>query len=179
MPEAKPSSPNLLQMVAISAILVAALIFLVITMNTGDILWFWPNYDEIAYRIIVHCYGTDVEVKSGRPAFEALNTVVNESLSGTKRWDEITMSDVTYQEYQTSPVMMVIELMYSPSVGIHSQYKFYKTLDTLVIPLDGRHAESNTVFGRRGKFNLSGSFHVESIAPILEAVQENGICQKP
>jgi hypothetical protein len=49
----------------------------------------------------------------------------------------------------------------------------------MFIPLDGRHASSNSIFGRRGDFTLSGSFHVNSIAPILEAVQANGICQKP
>jgi len=179
MPEVKPSSPNLLQMAVISIALMAALVFFIIAVNTGDLLWFSSGYDEVAYRIVVHCYGSDVEVEPGSPEFTALNSAVNESLSGSKRWDELTMSDETYQDYQSSPVSMVVELTYSYPVGIHSQYKFYKSLDTLIIPLVGRHSEYNSIFGRRGEFFLSGSFHVKSIAPILEAVQENGICQKP
>jgi hypothetical protein len=74
---------------------------------------------------------------------------------------------------------MVLDLVYDPVVRIHSFYSFYKNINQLIVPLDGRHASTNAVFGRRGEFSLSGSFHFDSIAPILEAVKANGICQKP
>jgi len=179
MPEAKPSSPSILKAALIGIVIFAGLLFMITAMNTEDLLWFWPVFKEVPVDIIVHCYGTDVEIQPGQPAFEQVNNAVNRSLTGTKRWDDLSMSDVTYQDYQTSPTMMTIELVYDPPVSIHSQYAFFKDVNRLIIPLDGRHATANAVFGRTGGFTNSGSYHVGSTAPIVTALKEQGICSKP
>lgn len=179
MPEAKPQTPSLLRAGLLGIGIFAVLLFLITAMNTGDLLWFWPTFKEVPVEITVHCYGTDVPVKPGQPAFEALNNAVNTSLSGSKRWDGLSMSDETYQEYQTSPAVMVLELRYDPGVRIHSQYAFYKDVNNLIIPLEGRHVITNPVFGRTHGITNSGSFHVKSIEPITIALQEQGVCQKP
>ena len=155
------------------------LLFLITAMNTGDLLWFWPIFNQVPVGITVHCYGTDVQVKPGQPAFEVVNNAVNTSLSRAKRWDQLSMSDSSYQEYQTSPAVMVVELSYDPPVRIHSQYAFFKAVNKLIIPLDGRHASVNAVFGRTRGFTNAGSFHIKSTAPIVTALQEQGICTKP
>lgn len=179
MPEAKPHSPSLLKAALIGLAGFAVLLFLITAMNTGDLLWFWLNFKEVPVDIVVHCYGTDMQVKPGQPAFEVVNDAVNTSLSGAKRWDDLSMSDSTYQEYQTSPSMMVVELSYDPAVRIHSQYAYFKAVNKLIIPLDGRHVTTNPVFGRTGKFTNSGSYHVQSTTPIVTALQDQGICTKP
>ncbi len=147
-------------------------------MNTGDLLWFWPVFNQVPVGMLVHCYGKDVEVKPGQPAFEAVTKAVNTSLTGSKRWDDTSMSEVTYQEYKTSPDMMVIELHYDPPATIHSWYAFFKSVNWLVIPLDGRHAATNAVFGLEGSFIDPGSYHVNTTAPIVEALKQQGICSK-
>jgi len=179
MAEAKPHSPSLLKAGISGVVIFGVVLFAVIAMNTRDILWFWPVFKEIPFEIVVHCYGTDVEVKPGEPAFEAVTNAVNTSLTGSKRWDDVSMSDVTYQEYQTGPTMMVIELSYDPPVTIHSQYAFFKKVNRLIIALDGRHAQTNPVFARTGDYSNPGSYHVESTAPITTTLQEQGICSKP
>lgn len=178
MPEYKPSSPSALKAGISGVVIFGVILFAVIAMNTGDLLWFWPVFKEIPVEIIVHCYGTDLEVKPGQPAFEAVTNAVNTSLTGSKRWDDTSMSDVTYQEYKTSQSVMVIELHYDPPVAIHSQYAFMKSVNWLVIPLDGRHAATNAVFGLEGRFTDPGSYHVSSTAPIVTALQDQGICTK-
>jgi hypothetical protein len=179
MPEAKPHQSSCLKAVLIGAVIFGGLLFMVTAMNTGDLLWFWPVFKEVPVDITVHCYGKDVQVNPGQPAFEVVNGAVNSSLTGVKRWDDLSMSNVTYQEYQTSPTMMVIELSYDPPARIHSQYAFFKNVNKLIIPLDGRHALANPIFGRTGEFTNSGSYHVKSTAPIVTALQEQGICTKP
>lgn len=178
MPEVKPATPKVFEMALITTVLIALLVYFVISLNTQDLLWFIPTFDEVPRQIVVHCYGNDVEVEPST-AFEAINEAFNETLSGRKRWDQLTMSDETYQEYLNSPTMMTLELVYDPTVRVHSHYAFYKNVNRMFVPLDGRHASTNAIFGRVGDFTLSGSFHVNSIAPVLEAVQENEICQKP
>jgi hypothetical protein len=176
--ETKPNSPSLLKAGIFGVVIFGLLLFGVVAMNTGDLLWFWPVFKEVPVGMIVHCYGTDVEVKPGQPAFEVVTNAVNTSLTGSKRWDDTSMSDVTYQEYKTSPTMMVLELHYDPPVSIHSQYAFFKSVNWLVIPLDGRHASTNAVFGLEGSFTDPGSYHVNSTAPIVTALKEQGICTK-
>lgn len=178
MSEAKPSSPSLLKAGISGVVIFGIIIFAVVALNTGDLQWFSSGFKEVPVDIIVHCYGTDVEVKPGLPAFEAVNNAVNTSLTGSKRWDETTMSDVTYQEYKTSPSVMVIELHYDPPVTIHSQYMFFKSVSWLIIPLDGRHAATNAVFGLESGHTTPGSYHVNSTEPIVTALQEQGVCTK-
>ena len=146
MPEVKPSSPSLLRAVISGVVIFGAILFGVIAMNTGDLLWFWPVFREVPVGMTVNCYGTNIEIQPGTP-FESVNNAVNSALTGVKRWDQLSMSDATYQEYQTSASMMVLQLHYDPPVTIHSQYAFMKSVNWLIIPLDGRHAPTNPVFG--------------------------------
>jgi hypothetical protein len=111
--------------------------------------------------------------------FREMTDRINLALTGRKRWDQLSMSEITYQEYQTSPSVLVVEIFYSPLIRIHSRYKFFGSVDTLVIPLVGRHAYTNPVFGRTNDFPVAGSLHVESTTPILEYIQERGICEQP
>jgi hypothetical protein len=177
MDRARPN-PSLLQVGAIAIIGVGLMAFLIISFNTGDLLWFLPGFDGIPAGILVNCYGQDVVVNAGDSSFQAVNEAVNSTLSGTKRWDQLSLSDATYAEYQTSPDMMVMELTYDPPVGLHSFYKFFKNVDTMIIPLDGRHAQTNAVFGLlRGNIE-AGSLHVPTMQPILDALEREEICQK-
>ena len=168
-----------MQVLMIAGVTVAIIVFAIITMNTGDVLWFWPVFDGSSQRILIHCYGEEIMIEPDDLVFEPVNLAVNQSISGTKRWDSLSMSDATYEEYQTNPTMIVIELGYNPPERIHSFYKFFKSFDTLIIPLDGRHAAFNTVFGRLRGQTLAGSFHVEDTTDIITTLAEQELCQKP
>jgi hypothetical protein len=117
-------------------------------MSTQDLLWVWPFFSEQSYEIDLHCYGEVVKFKPGSTQFNKLTDLVNDSISGSKNWDGTTLSDDSYSYYQTSDDVMVIELFYAPPVRIHTFYKFYGNVDTIIIPLDGRHSETNALFGR-------------------------------
>jgi len=86
---------------------------------------------------------------------------------------------VTYEEYQSHPKMMVVELTYPKPIRVHSRYKFFSNVDRIIIPLVGRHAQSNAVFGRRFDFPIPGSFHVDDIEPIKNHLTENDLCAEP
>lgn len=172
-------APSILQVVVIAAVTFLVIVFAIITMNTGDILWFWPIFSGEPHRIVVHCYGEDLVIQPGDAAYAPINSAVKDSLSGSKRWDSLSMSDVTYDDYQSSSVMMILELGYNPPSRIHSFYKFFKSFDTLVIPLDGRHASTNTIFGRLRGNTLAGSMHVDDLKNITATLSEQELCQKP
>lgn len=155
------------------------LIYGIIALNTGDWLWISPVFDYQPRSIVVYCFGHEVMIAPGSEQFTTLVELVNQTLSGRKRWDSLTMSDETYREYQTRPDMMVVELAYPAPIRVHSRYKYFSNVDKIIIPLVGRHAQTNAVFGRRFDFPAGGSFHVNSTAPIKAYLIDNGICSPP
>lgn len=161
------------------AVILLLSIYGFISLNTGDLLWFWPKFDEQPAAMVVHCYGQDIALEPGGAPFSEITALVNQGLSGSKRWDPLSLSDVTYQEYQSSPRMMTLEVFYEPPVRIHSQYKFFSDVDTLVIPLDGRHAQYHVVFGRSHGITGPGSFPLDTVPLIAEYLGQEGLCTKP
>jgi hypothetical protein len=163
-------------MAGMAIIVLVPLIYLIIAMNTGDLLWASPVFNYQPQTIIIHCFGEDVYLKSGTPDFEAMTDLVNKNLSGRKRWDSITISNETYQDYQSHPQMMVVELTYPKPIRVHSRYKFFSNVDRLIIPLVGRHAETKAIFGRRLEFSTAGSFHVNDLTGIKDFLADNELC---
>jgi hypothetical protein len=178
MPEAKKNDPSVLKAFVFGVVIFGLIAFAVMALNTQDILWFWPVFNETPVQIEVNCYGKNMHVNPGTNAFTTLNAAVNSSLTGVKRWDETTMSQTTYQDYQTSSSVLVLRLHYDPPATVHSQYAFMKSVNWLVIPLVGRHADTYAVFGLEGAYIDPGSYHINSTTQIVNALQQQGICTK-
>jgi hypothetical protein len=163
-------------MAGMAVLTIVPIIYLIIAINTGDLLWASPIFNYEPRSIVIHCFGEDVYPEAGSAAFMALTDLVNRSLSGRKRWDSLSLSDSTYQDYQSHPQMMVVELFYSEPIRIHSRFKFFSNVNRIIIPLVGRHAQLNSVFGRRNDFPAAGSFHVNDLAPLKAYLSENELC---
>jgi hypothetical protein len=174
--DTQPASPSLLRFFGLAILFIAPLIYLIIALNTGDLLWISPFFNAEPAAIVVHCYGEDVPIDPKTEQFRQLNGLVKQTLTGRKRWDPLTMSAVTYEEYQSHPKMMVLELFYGAKIRIHSRYKFFSNVDTLVIPLEGRHAQTNAIFGRTNEYISVGSLHVKTVTPLVEYLSNEGLC---
>jgi hypothetical protein len=174
--DTQPTSPSLLRFFGLAILFIAPVIYLIIALNTGDLLWISPFFNAQPAAIVIHCYGEDIPLQPGSEQFNEINGLVKQTLTGRKRWDPLTLSAVTYEEYQTHPRMMVLELFYNSKIRIHSRYKFFSNVDTLIIPLDGRHAQTNAIFGRTNEYISVGSLHVKNTAPLVEYLSVEGIC---
>lgn len=166
-------------MAGTAAIILVPLIYLIIALNTGDLLWVSPVFNYQPQTITVNCFGETVFLESNSTEFEEVVVLVNDSLTGRKRWDPLSLSDATYQDYQSHPQMMVVELSYPKPIRVHSRYKFFSNVDRIIIPLVGRHAQTNAVFGRRLNYPAAGSFHVDTMAPVKDYLVISGLCQEP
>jgi hypothetical protein len=172
-------SPSLTGLLVTVLILIIGLVYIFISLNTEDALWFVPFFNEQPDEIFVNCYGQEIIIIPEDAQYEQIVQVINNSLSGSKNWDSLTLSDITYQDYQNHQEMMILELFYSQPVRIHSIYKFFSDLDSIVIPLDGRHAATGAVFGRSNNLNTAGALHYDEIPAIREFIESQGICTKP
>jgi len=172
-------SPSLRGLIMTVVVLIVALVYLFISLNTQDPLWFVSTFTERPVQIVINCYGSQVIIRPEDARYEGLVAKVNETLSGTKNWDSLTLSDDTYTEYQDSAEVMIMEMFYVPRVRIHSFYIYFSDLDSIVVPLDGRHAKTNAIFGRTNEKNTGGSLHYDHIPAIRQLIEEQGICIKP
>jgi hypothetical protein len=166
-------------MAGMAILVLVPVIYGIIAINTGDLLWASPVFNYQPQRMVIHCFGEDIFIEAGTSEFDKLTQLVNQNLTGRKRWDSLSISDVTYEEYQSHPKMMVVELTYPQSIRVHSRYKFFSNVDRIIIPLVGRHAQSNAVFGRHLTYPIPGSFHVNDMNPVKDYLTENAICVEP
>ncbi len=154
--------PSVWNLIIIVVLLIVLIVYSIIAFATGDWLWFSTSFRETPNAIVLHCYGDTTDLDPGSFHFAKFKEIMNESMSGRKRWDPLTMSEETYVEYQTNPQMIVVEYFYPEPIRVHSSYKFYSNVDNLVVPIEGRHSQTNAVFGQAGGVPTAGSLHIES-----------------
>lgn len=171
------NKPSVAGPLIIGIVITMVMAYATISMNTGDLLWFWPRNDNLPTAIVVHCYSEDVMIDPESAHYTEITTMVNDALSGQKRWDPLSLSEVTYQEYLTHSKMMTLEVTYPRPVRIHTNTAFYSNVDMLLIPLDARHSSKNVVFGRtEAGHPAAGSLFIDSTAPVKEYLNTQSIC---
>ncbi|MEW6084946.1 MAG: hypothetical protein AB1607_10155 [Chloroflexota bacterium] len=154
------------------------LIYFSIMAYTKDALWFYPVFDAMPAQIMIRCYGKQIALESDSEHLTNIAGMVNGQISGDKRWDELNLTDPTYQDYQTTTSMMILELSYSEPQRIHSQSPFFSGFTTLLIPLDGRYSNTNIMFALRNGKPAGGSFHVQSFGAVRAYIEDNDLCTK-
>lgn len=175
----KIHSPSILSCGVVFVFGTALILYLSLAIYTSDLIWFWPVFAEQPSQIVLRCYGQDIEVQRQSVNFNDLTNILNEQLSGDKRWEELPLTDVTYQDYLDSQDMVVVRFFYPEPVRIHSHSIFYSKIDQLLVPLVGRHANTQVVFGLTGDKATGGSLHVKTVQPLLEYIHRAGLCLPP
>ncbi len=174
--EEEKTQPSLLNLGVIALVFIILAVYSMISLSTGDLLWFWPYFSEEPAQVVVHCYGDSIVLEEDSPGFSDLVAAVNNIMSGRKRWDPLSLSDETYEDYLNHATMLTVEVVYNSTVRVHSMYKYFSNIERLIIPLDARHSQMNAVFGRTNDQPAGGSLHLTSNAPLLEEVNAQGIC---
>ena len=169
--------PSVRNLVIIVVIVMVVAVYAIISFATGDWMWFSPNFTENPNAVVLHCYGETVNIDPGSFHFTQLTEILQKSMSGSKRWDSLTMSEDTYIEYTSNPQMIVVEYFFPEPVRVHSTYKYYSNVDNLVIPLEGRHSNTNAVFGQASGIPTGGSLHIDSTNQFKEYLNNMDLCQ--
>lgn len=173
-----PSQPSLLNLFGTVLVFIVVVAYGFVALNTEDAMWFWPRFEEKPEEIVVFCYGKEQTLEAGSRQFSELTALVNQAISGRKNWDSLTLSQETYLYYQTNANALVVELRYASPVRIHSIYKYFSNAEALIIPLEGRHAQTHAVFARTGGEFTAGSLHLQNTETIREYLVREGICAK-
>ncbi len=175
----KAKSPSLINLAVTALIFIAALTYGFIALSTEDPLWIIGDFEEYPESIFLNCYGQTSTLLPEDERFDELVAKVNAALSTRKNYDSLTMSELTYEEYRTGTTGMILELVYSNPIRIHSFYRFFANLDSIVIPLDGRHAITSPIFGRANGQSTAGSLHYLTLPEVRSYIETQGLCTKP
>lgn len=167
---------SILNFIFTIALAIAVFIYLSLTVYTKDALWFYPVFDAQPAYGVLRCYGEEILLPDGSQELSSITALVNEQVSGDKRWDELNLTDETFEYFQSSDLMVLIELHYDTSQRIHSFSPFFSNFTTLLIPLDGRHSEKTIMFSLVRNKPSGGSFHLTTYEPLVSYVQSSGLC---
>jgi hypothetical protein len=155
---------------------ISGLVYFTIAAYTKDMLWFWSKFDSQPSLAVIRCYGEDVYLDGASEELKAITSIVNEQISGRKRWDELNLTDQTYDDYRKSSTIMLLELYYETPQRIHSTSPFFSGFTSLLIPLDGRYAETSILFALINGNPSGSSYHVESFSGVTEYLAQTGLC---
>ncbi|HEX9115605.1 MAG TPA: hypothetical protein VGA61_06020 [Anaerolineae bacterium] len=141
-------------------------------LSAQDWIWFWRGFSEQPARIVLYREGRQTEWLPGRPGFAEVATGVVTALDqGTVRGSAMGLSEGSledaYKQYTT------LEVFFDHPVKLHA---FVNTghPTQMLIPLSGRHAETQVVFlGKDGKYMSNGPL-LKTLEPIRTALQALG-----
>lgn len=174
--EQAKKQPSVTNLAVVLVLFIALAFYGFMAVSLGDALWFTTDFTAQPSGITVYCYGDAQPIDQEAAAFEDINALLSQSLSGYKFWGQTSMSDTTYVDYVEGSNSVVIEVSYPESVRVPSLYKFFSAIDTLVIPLEGRHADKSPVFGRNMGNTTAGALFIESNEPLKTYISNNDIC---
>jgi hypothetical protein len=158
---------------------IAGFLYLILAAYSHDPLWFWPKFSSLPAQIIIRCYGSERALDGNSKEGQEISALVNDQISGDKRFDPLSLSDQTYTYYQVDPGVVTLELVYAEPIRIHFPNMFFTNITSLLIPLDGRYANSSTVFGLIDGVPAGGSFHTKSNQAIVDYLDRAALCMKP
>lgn len=172
----KRSTPSMLPLLSVVVVAVILIFFLVMALSTQDLLWFWPAFEAQPDAIVIRCYGETFEVDPESTAFQELVETLSQGLWGMKQWTNLSLSYATLQLYRYWDDALVVEFIYNSPIRIHSHYRYFSNVDTLLVPLVGRHADTYPIFGMRRGAPGAGSLHIENSDTLLGIINERGLC---
>lgn len=143
-------------------------------MNTGNWLWFLPvQPDYEPSRILVRDNGRSVEYRPGIDGFVELADALDLSLADFSNSDLVPLglSDETLMEYNESAVVM--EVFYPQNIRFNTAVRM-RSINQLLIPIEGRHSGNRFVFlGSSGRW-LAGALVMADDTPLTEALRRLG-----
>jgi hypothetical protein len=170
---------SLLNFLLTIALVLALFVYLMVTAYSRDPLWFWPKFEFEPALVVIRCYGSERTLSGVSAEAEAIALLVNQQLSGSKRFDPLSLSAPTLEYYRADPGVVTLELFYAGPVRVHLPNMYFTDLTSLLVPLDGRYADSAIVFGLIDGVPAGGSLHVATNQKIINYLADSALCVKP
>lgn len=171
----KQRKPTLFFPILMAVLVVVLAVWLFYTFSTGNLLWFQsPERSYEPGRIVIHYYGTTVELEPGTEAFRAVERALNDSLASFRGRIPIGLSEDTLSDYRQEEYVLEVFFAYDigPVIGLGVP------VNHILIPIDGRHSGNGYVFvGNDGEW-LASALIMEDPQLVVTALTNLGYTQR-
>jgi hypothetical protein len=157
-------------------LVVAGAVYTLKAAYSRDPLWFWSGFEAMPSQVVIRCHDRTVILGSASPDTGGIAALVNQQLSGRKRFDPMSLSDATFAYYQTDPGVVTLELIYAEPVRVHLPNMYFTNITSFLIPLEGRYADTAILFGLIDGRPAGGALHVETNQPIVDYLAGATLC---
>lgn len=152
----------------------AGLLWAINFLSTGNPLWFSPVQPSYAPdRIVIYSNGEQIELTPGEAAFTqveaALNTIFSDFRS--RALISVGLGPGTVEEYQESGVIVVA--FYPEPVQFNLPVRM-RDVNTLLVPVVGRHSDKEYVFMGKDEEYLAGALQVTNRRPLDQVLRQLG-----
>jgi hypothetical protein len=168
--------PSLISFIAMVILGLAIFAYVMASISARDALWFWPIFDHTPATIVVRCFGEEITVPYESEQFLEITRLFNEQLSGNKFWQDVTISDQTFDDYRDNPTFVILVFYYAAPVTVHTGTAMFNNVDTLLTPLVGRFASDNVILGAFQQNFTGGRVRVENTQALKDYISQNGLC---
>jgi hypothetical protein len=164
---------NPIRMVLLMAALALLIVYVTVSVTTGDLTWFLKGFRTMPARMVVyHHEGKRTELQPGDPGFAELASAVQACLAeGAERPSGIGFSDASLLDAYSQYVSL--EVFFDRPVKLHAWFDTGAPTQML-FPITGRHSELSLVLlGNNGKY-LASPPSLKTTEPIRHALQALG-----
>ena len=165
---------NILRPMFVSLSFIFAVIYGVISFNTGSFLWFYSNTSEAQVtHILIINQGERILYRPGDPEFERLAPVISQSISDLNNNQVVGLglSDVTLNEYQTR--FTVMEVHFDRPLDFGTSFRSGSPT-RLLFPITGRHAATGLFFRGSTESWMYGALRMQDPAPLYTSLEGLG-----
>ncbi len=165
---------NVLKPLLVSIFFIFAVIYIVISFNSGGFLWFLSNTGEAEpIRIIITDNGEKILYRPGEPEFEKLVPVIREAISNLNNNSlvGIGLSEVTLEEYQTR--FTIMEVHYDRPLDFGTSFRTGEPTK-LLFPITGRHAAVGLFFRGDSDEWMYGALRMQDPSALYTSLEEMG-----
>jgi hypothetical protein len=163
----QPKHSNPLAILAMIAVFVVAIAWLVPAGLSGDIRWFLPGVSGQPNQIVIWSNGQQTTVAPSDPDYATITSAVNESISHIIGSSDYGPSATTVDEYRQS---FSIEVFYEQPLQIHSRFNLGRPRQ-IMVPLAGTgYKEGRFFVGAAGTYRAAGPIS-QGLAPVRSAVE--------
>jgi hypothetical protein len=158
-------------------LVVAGAVYLLKAAYSRDPLWFWSGFEATPSQVVIRCRDDrTIILGSASPDTGRIASLVNQQLSGEKRFDPMSLSDATFAYYQDDPGVVTLELIYAEPVRVHLPNMYFTNITSFLIPLEGRYADTAIIFGLIDDRPAGGALHVKTNQPIVDYLADAALC---
>lgn len=163
-------SPNVLEVVIITALFLLALIWFGGAFGNRDPLWFVQAFDERPSAIRMYHYGAVRDVLPGQPGYDELVSAINAEVARhAGYYDTLAPAGDSLASYQARG--LAVEMLYARPVQVHTRF-FFPAASRLLIAIDGSYNYLKVPFLFRGSADqwLPGGLALGSVDRVRAAI---------